>query len=316
MALTNYKSMVLLDEYLNYLEVIKGRSHNTVIEYRTDILMFLDFICEKRGIKNRDKYDVSMVNADFLNGITLSEMYDFVGFCQTKKMSSPGTRSRKIVSIRQFWKYLKNKRHVLEENVAEELETPKQPKRLPKHLTLEESVRLLMMAEESKRDYCILTIFLNCALRLSELISLDVDMVQKDTISIVGKGDKERTIFLTPATKKAINDWLAEREILGITERALFTSKFGTRLTGRAVEDIVKKYLKKAGIEKLGWSCHLLRHTACTMMYQYGNADLLSLQTIMGHTSVATTQIYASASKQQLENAVNANPLSSMFGIR
>lgn len=141
-------------------------------------------------------------------------------------------------------------------------------------------------------------------------------MVQKDTISIVGKGDKERTIFLTPATKKAINDWLAERETLEITERALFTSKFGTRLTGRAVEDIVKKYLKKAGIEKLGWSCHLLRHTACTMMYQYGNADLLSLQTIMGHTSVATTQIYASASKQQLENAVNANPLSSMFGIR
>lgn len=151
MALTNYKSMVLLDEYLNYLEVIKGRSHNTVIEYRTDILMFLDFICEKRGIKNRVKYDVSMVNAEFLNSITLSEMYDFVGFCQTKKMSSPGTRSRKIVSIRQFWKYLKNKRHVLEENVAEELETPKQPKRLPKHLTLEESVRLLMMAEAAKK---------------------------------------------------------------------------------------------------------------------------------------------------------------------
>lgn len=286
-------------------------------------------------VQENDMYLDSYVNGCNVVGVSCTENtrtltekgfddFDVVIIDEVSKATPPELlipliKGRKAVLVgdhRQLPPLFNEHENVLEENVAEELETPKQPKRLPKHLTLEESVRLLMMAEGSKRDYCILTIFLNCALRLSELIILDVDMVQKDTISIVGKGDKERTIFLTPATKKAINDWLAERETLGITERALFTSKFGTRLTGRAVEDIVKKYLKKAGIEKLGWSCHLLRHTACTMMYQYGNADLLSLMTIMGHSNPATTRIYASASKQQLENAVNANPLSSMFGIR
>lgn len=314
MALKNYKSFPLLEEYLNYLTVIKGRSLNTVIEYRTDILMFLQFMNEKREV-DIAKYDLSNIDADYLRSIELNDMYSFISHCQNDKNSSAGTRSRKIVSIRQFWKYLRTKAHVLEQNIAEELETPKIPKRIPKYLTLEESIRLLIECEKSPRDHCIITMFLNCALRLSELTSIDVYQVTGDTLNIIGKGNKERRIFLTPATKKAINEWLEERKKLNPSTNALFVTKNLTRITNRSVQDIVKKYIKKAGLEHRNISTHKLRHTAATLMYQYGNADLRSLQEILGHTSVATTEIYTHCSSNQLERTINANPLSNMFGV-
>lgn len=208
MALQNYHSFDLLDQYINYLLVIKGRSQNTAIEYRTDLLMFFSFLKRKREIAplNVSEYELADIDINFIRSITLNEMYSFVSFCQTEKNATAGTRSRKIVSIRQFWKYLKTKAHLLENNVAEELETPKNPKRIPKYLTLEQSVRLLIECEHHPRDKCIITIFLNCALRLSELVQIDVEQISGDTLNVIGKGNKERKIFLTPATKKAITD--------------------------------------------------------------------------------------------------------------
>ena len=311
--LKNYKSFALLEDYLTYLTVIKGRSHNTVIEYRTDILMFLEYLCNKTDNK-RDRYDLSMIDGDFLKEITLTEIYDFISNCQTEKNASAGTRARKIVSIRQFWKYLKKKAHIIINNVAEDLETPKIPKRMPKYLTLEESIRLLIASEYSARNYCIITIFLNCALRLSELTSLDIGQVSAETLQVIGKGNKERKIFLTPATKKAIEYWLLEREERKVDTTALFVTKQGKRMTGRSIQDVVKHCIKLANLEHKNISVHKLRHTAATLMYQYGKVDIRALQQILGHESIATTEIYTHVNENQLRSAVNSNPLSGIYG--
>ena len=210
-------------QYLGYLLVIKGRSENTVKEYRTDLLMFFNYVMATRNTPIVDK-NFTKVNVKFIRSISLNEMYSFISYCQIELHASPGTRARKIVSIRQFWKYLKTKAHLIDKNIAEELETPKLPKRIPKYLNLEESVRLLMGSKKSPRDHCIITIFLNCALRLSELASLDIDQVDNEVISVIGKGKKERKIFLTPASKKSINQWLQIRSSLNVPTKALFIS--------------------------------------------------------------------------------------------
>lgn len=267
----------LLEQYLNYLLVIKGRSNNTAIEYRTDIIMFMKFIINK----SKQKIEIADIDIELIKNITLNDMYSFITHCQINNKSCAGTRARKIVSIRQFWKYLKTKAHLLENNVAEELETPKIPKRIPKYLTLEQSVRLLIECEKNIRDRCIITLFLNCALRLSELVNIDVEQVNGETLSVIGKGNKERKIFLTPATKKAITDWLEVRHLKNPVDNALFITRKGTRITPRTVQDIVKKYIKKAGLDTKKLSVHKLRHTAATLMYQYGKTDIRSLQQIL-----------------------------------
>jgi site-specific recombinase XerD len=185
---------------------------------------------------------------------------------------------------------------------------------MPKYLSLDESIRLLIASEQSPRDYCILTIFLNCALRLSELVGLNTGQVQSDAIQIVGKGNKERRIFHTPATKKALSAWLEKREGMNPKTDALFITKNGTRVTDKGVQDIVKKYLTKAGLGGKGLSTHKLRHTAATTMFKYGHVDVRTLQQLLGHESLNTTQIYTAVDNDQLQSAVNSNPLASMFG--
>ncbi|PKM42177.1 MAG: integrase [Firmicutes bacterium HGW-Firmicutes-8] len=284
------KTCPLVEQYLSYLIVIKGRSENTILEYRTDLLMFFKFIFTIRKIELIGNC-FSMVDIYFIKSITLSDMYAFIAHCQTTQKASPGTRARKIVSIRQFWKYLKTKAHLIDNNIAEELETPKQPKRIPKYLNLEESVRLLIECKKSPRDHCIITIFLNCALRLSELVNLNIDQVNNDVLSVIGKGNKERKIFLTPAAKKSINSWLIIRNKLNTKTNALFISRNNKRVTTRAVQNIVKKYIIASEIDPETISTHKLRHTAATLMYKYGKVDIRSLQQILGHESVATTEI-------------------------
>ena len=310
--LKNYVSFELLDEYLNYLTVIKGRSINTIIEYRTDILMFMEYVCEIRKLE-KNKYDFSNITDIFVKTITLSEMYSFISYCQTEKNATAGTRARKIVSIRQFWKYLKNKANIIDINIAENLETPKIPKRLPKYLTLDESIRLLIASEKSTRNNCIITIFLNCALRLSELINIDLEQVTSDTLKIIGKGNKERKIYLTISTRKAIDKWLIERQKIQSDSKALFITKQGTRMTSRSVQDVVNKYIKIANLEGKNISVHKLRHTAATLMYKYGKVDIRSLQMILGHESIATTEIYTHIDEIQLQTAINSNPLAGMY---
>ncbi len=207
-------------------------------------------------------------------------MYTFLAYCQDTLHSSPGTRARKIVSIRQFWKYLKTKAHLIDNNIAEELETPKQPKRFVRCLTLEESVRLLIEANSSSaRDNCIITIFLNCALHLSELAALNVDKVDADVVSVIGKGNKERKIYMTPAVKQALGQWLAIRSTLSVNTNALFISRNNNRLTARSIQNVVKKHIVASCINPEGLSTHKLRHTAATLMYKYGRVDIRSLHT-------------------------------------
>lgn len=300
-------SCPLLDQYCGYLSVIKGRSENTIIEYKTDIRMFLKYLVEIGQIK------VNLVDVSALCAITINDMYSFINLSKKSLNISAGTRARRIVSLRQFWKYLIIKAHVLDHNIAEELETPKRPKRIPKYLSLEESMRLLMASQNNTRDHCILTIFLNCALRLSELVSLDVDKVGQDVVNIIGKGNKERKIFLTPSTQKALNRWLQIRRNINIDTNALFVSRNKQRITARAVQDIIKKYVAKAGLDPRFISTHKLRHTAATLMYKYGRVDIRSLQLVLGHESIATTEIYTHIDEQQLSSAVNSNPLAMMF---
>jgi site-specific recombinase XerD len=306
------KTCPLIEQYLNYLVVIKGRAENTIKEYRTDLLMFFSFLINSREIPF-DYKDFSLINIDFIKSISLNDMYKFISYCKIELKSSAGTRARKIVSIRQFWKYLKIKAHLIDNNIAEELETPKLPKRIPNYLNLEESVRLLIESKKSPRDHCILTIFLNCALRLSELASLNIDQVNNDILTVVGKGNKERKIFLTPAAKKSINTWLQIRNTLNTKTKALFISRNNNRITTRAVQNIVKKYVIASGLDPTIISTHKLRHTAATLMYKYGRVDIRSLQQILGHESVATTEIYTHIDEQQLQSAVNSNPLAMMF---
>lgn len=305
------KSCTLVEQYLGYLITIKGRSNNTIIEYRTDILHFFKYVAIIRDMVHDDfKY----ADLDFIKSITLADMYGFIAYCQNTLNSSPGTRARKIVSIRQFWKYLKTKAHLIDNNIAEELETPKLPKCIPHYLTLEESVRLLIKTKASSvRDNCIITIFLNCALRLSELAALNIDQVNSDVLTVVGKGNKERKIFITPAVKQALSEWMVIRNTIAVNSNALFVSRNHQRITPRAIENLVKKHIAATGLNPEEISPHKLRHTAATLMYKYGHVDIRSLQQILGHESIATTEIYTHVDEAQLQAAVNANPLAMMF---
>lgn len=315
-SLKDNRTCALLEQYLSYLTVVKGRSPLTAEEYRVDNNMLFEYIKRERGVPEEiiKERDFSDVDIDFIKSITIADMYAFITYCGEVRNVTPATRARKIVSIRQFWKYLKSKAHLLDNNVAEELESPKLPKRMPKYLSLDESIRLLIASEPSPRDYCILTIFLNCALRLTELVNLDVEQVKADAIQIIGKGNKERRIFHTPATKKALEAWMTQRSGMNPETNALFLTKNGTRVTNKGVQDIVKKYLKKAGLAGKGLSTHKLRHTAATTMFRYGHVDVRTLQQLLGHESLNTTQIYTSVDNEQLQSAVNSNPLASMFG--
>lgn len=307
------KSCSLVEQYLNYLTIIKCRAENTIKEYRTDILMFFSFLSEARSYSvNNDDY--SWINIDVIKSITLTDMYTFITYCQEQLHSSSGTRARKIVSLRQFWKYLKSKACLIDNNIAEGLESPRLPTQIPKYLNLEESVRLLIACNDSARDHCIITLFLNCALRLSELASLNIDQVDNNTLTICGKGNKERKIFLTPSAKKAIFRWLQARQNLKLdSTNALFVSRSHTRLSMHGIQNVVKKYVQAAGLDDSSISVHKLRHTAATLMYKYGKVDVRSLQQILGHESIATTQIYTHIDEQQMQSAVNSNPLALMF---
>ena len=241
------KTCLLLEEYLGYLGAIKHRSPCTIQEYRVDILMFFMWLSTQRGqpIESRD---FDFVDKAFVYSITLADMYAYISYYQLERQASSGAQARRIVAIRQFWRYLKEN-SVIEVNVAERLEAPKQPKRLPKYLSLEESVRLLIACEHHPRNHCIITILLNCVLRISELASLDVSQVSGDVLSIIGKGNKERKIFLTPAAKLSVTHWLEDRSKIDAPTDALFLSRTNQRMSIRSLQDVVKKYVSLAGFE-------------------------------------------------------------------
>lgn len=307
----------LIKDYLLYMQNVKGRSPKTVDEYFLDLRTFFRYINISHNLVPTstpfDEIKIDNVNEDLVRKITLLDAYEFMNFLIRDKANNNSSRSRKTSSIRQFYKYLERNK-IIENNPMKELDTPKQKKSLPKYLTLEQSIELLNAVEGpyKQRDYCIITLFLNCGLRLSELVGLNYNDIRTDnTMRVLGKGNKERIIYLNAACIDAINAYKEVRPVDGVKDKyALFISRNNKRMSPKTVQAMVYKYLEKIGLNSQGYSCHKLRHTAATLMYQTGNVDIRVLKDILGHENLGTTEIYTHLKNEQLEQAANANPLS------
>lgn len=308
----------LLKDFLGYMQTVKGKSPATVDEYYTDLRTFFRYLKKVRKLvpEAMELQDISITDIDlnFIKSITLTDIYDFMNYAMRERKNNAATRARKTSSIRSFFHYLTNKKCLLPINPAEELEVPKKKKALPKFLTLEQSLELLNAVDGNfkERDYCIITLFLNCGIRLSELTGLNYSDVQLDerTMKVTGKGNKERIIYLNDACIDAIKRYLEVRPVDGVIDKkALFISRQNRRMSPKTVQAMVYKYLEKIGLDSNGYSVHKLRHTAATLMYQHGNVDIRVLKEILGHENLGTTEIYTHLTSSRMESAANANPL-------
>lgn len=314
-----------LNSFLDYSVTILNKSPNSIKEYNYDLATFLKFIKIHFGLTKETDFAKITVNdlpISVIQKITLDDIHAFISYLATELRSKSATRARKVSSIRIFFKYLSAKAKLIEVNPAQNLETPKLDKRTPKYLTLEDSKKLLDVASDednrnSERDYAITTLFLNCGMRLSELVNINIKDIQFDDckMTVIGKGNKERTIYLNNACMRAISQYLSVRPKEGIeykSKDALFLSERRERISNRTVQYIVKKELQKAGLDTNKYSVHKLRHTAATLMYQYGNVDIRALQELLGHASISTTEIYTHVANEQVRNAVESNPLANL----
>ncbi len=310
----------LLKDFLQNIYIVKNKSTLTVEEYCLDNKLFLKFLKKEKGLVPADTtiedIDISDVDLPFLKEVTLNDAYIFLSYCKSERKNDSASRARKVASIRAFFKYLSVQQKLLDENPMEELETPKKKKAKPKYLTLDESLRLLNCVEGKykERDFCILVLFLNCGLRLSELVSINYrDIRDNNTLYITGKGNKERTVYLNQACIDAVKNYMAVRPVDGVIDKdALFLSSRLKRISPKTVQHIVYENLEKAGLEGRGLSTHKLRHTAATLMYQYGNVDVLVLKDILGHENLGTTEIYTHIVDEQLKKASESNPLANV----
>ena len=319
----------ILREFLIYHETIKGQSPLTISEYYLDLRMFLRFIKLMRGdmpLNTRlDDIDIKDVDIEFIRSITTSDIFDFLSYLANDRVVNPDSpapeygisstaRARKLSAIKSFYKYLTVRTKQLQENPVADLEYPKLRKSLPRYLTLEQSAALLkaVSGQNEKRDYAILMLFLNCGIRRSELVGLNLTDVYEDRIRVVGKGNKERIVYFGAACRKAIDAYLVERNQKVLTDnRALFGSRDGNRISVTAVHRLVKKALLQAGLDATQFSAHKLRHTAATMMLS-GGVDVKTVQEVLGHENLNTTQIYTHIENTELKVASEANPLSKL----
>jgi len=310
---------VVVKDFLEYMETIRGKSKKTICGYLYDLTLFFKFMKIRRNIvpEDTDFDDISISDIDnyFIRTIGLNDLYAFITYVAKERNNLNYARARKVACLRSFFKYLHVKAKIIDENPAAELEPPKINIRQPIYLTLEESKALLNVIDGKykERDYAMIMLFLNCGLRLSELVNIDMDKISGDTLRVIGKGNKERIVYLNDACIKALNDYINIRikeEVKEKDRNALFISKFKERISPRMVQEIVKKYIKKAGLDENKYSPHKLRHTAATLMYKYGNVDIRALQHILGHESVSTTQIYTHIDDERLRQAIRSNPLS------
>ena len=313
---------VVIRDFLTYNETIKGKSSRSVEGYYLDLQTFFRYMLTARGMADKntpfEEIDISPVDIELIKTVTLSDLYSFLVYCKNERGNNPATRARKTSTLKIFFRYLCEQTHQLETNPTLMLDSPKVKQSLPKHLTLEDSLELLNSVDgaNQKRDFCILTLFLNCGLRLAELCSLNVSDIKPDgTMTVTGKGNKERLVYLNDACMNAVNEYLAVRpsENLPYTQKnALFISRNHRRISPKTVQHIVKTYLEKAGLGGQGFSTHKLRHTAATLMYQHGKVDIRVLKDILGHSNLGTTQIYTHVSDSQIKNAIDSNPLSNV----
>ena len=324
--ITREKNPEYLNSFLDYSITILNKSPNSVKEYNYDLSNFLKFMMIRFKLTNIDIYDeidITSFSERDLKRITLDDIHAYISHLAVNNRSKATTRARKISTIRIFFKYLSQKANILEVNPAQNLETPKLEKRMPKYLSLEDSKKLLNAADNQdnrnyKRDYAITTLFLNCGMRLSELVGINVNDIDFDEckMTVIGKGNKERTVYLNKSCMVAINDYLFSRPPQNLVKKdsknsdiALFLSEQKQRISNRTVQAIINKELKLAGLDAKSLSVHKLRHTAATLMYQYGNVDIRALQELLGHQSISTTEIYTHVSNEQVRNAIESNPL-------
>lgn len=305
-------------DFLQYSLTIKGLSPRTVNGYYIDLRTFFKYLVMSRGLAGDtiDLEEISICDLDlaFAQKINKAEIYDFLFYVTQNRNNTAATRSRKLSSLKGLFKYLTSKTGHLQSNPMDDIEMPAQKKRLPKYLSLQESMELLnnIQSDFYERDYCIITLFLNCGMRLSELVGLDITDIKDDTMRVVGKGNKERIVYLNQACLEAIQAMLNERAKMPNLQdtKAMFVSKrTGKRLSARRVQQIVNHCFTLAGLDGKGYSVHKLRHTAATLMYQHGKVDLLSLKEILGHADVSTTEIYTHLDSSQLKQAADSSPL-------
>ena len=314
-----------LNAFLDYAITILNKQPNTIKEYNYDLANFLKFLkIHFKLTKTHDfsKITISDLTIDTIKKVTLEDIHSYISYMAIDLKSKPATRARKASSIRVFFNYLSQKAKLIEINPAQNLETPKLEKRMPKYLSLEDSKKLLKVASDEdarnpERDYAIITLFLNCGMRLSELVNINIkDINFSDCkLNVIGKGNKERTIYLNKACINSINEYLKVRPKIAIkssSKDALFLSERRERISNRTVQYIVKQELKRAGLDIKKYSVHKLRHTAATLMYQYGNVDIRALQELLGHESISTTEIYTHVENTQVRNAVESNPLANV----
>lgn len=311
-----------LDEFLAYFSAVKERSDLTIREYTYDLQLFFRWYLVYMGrISPNEEFediDLSVIDLSDLKAIQLGDFYRFFSWLANERGVGPAGRARKVSALRAFFDYLTNKAKVLDINPTSELESPKQMRALPQYLDIDEARSLLAMAAaddgpNASRDYCILVIFLTCGIRLSELVGIDLSDINGDSLRVIGKGNKERQVYLNQLAQEAIEAYLPERLLpKDEHEDALFVSRNRQRISQRAVENVVEKYLLMAGLDSKRYSPHKLRHTAATLMYQYGEADLRSLQQILGHESVATTEIYTHVSSSMLRDTIERHPLNTL----
>lgn len=317
----------IVKKFLNYKDTAQNRSKKTVFQYYHDLRTYARFMLLR---KNPDKYaDCEFNNISFSDAedellikAEPDDIYEFISFCSRTLENGVAARHRKLSCIRSFYKYISKRLLLIKDSPAESIDSPSMPKKLPKYLTLEESKQLLSSVDGkyAVRDYCIVTMFLNCGMRVSELVGIDISDISKDltSVNVTGKGSKERIIYLNTACQNALREYLETRpkDVKLNAKNALFISRNRNRLSVQAVQTLIYKHLKAAGLENRNMSVHKLRHTAATLMYQHGKTDVRVLKDILGHEQLSTTQIYTHVNNDMIREAVNDNPLADIKHTR
>lgn len=317
----------ILLEFLSYHETVKAHSQKTVDEYYLDLRNFFRYMKQLREPElsgcEPEQIDIRDIGIEFIRSITLTDVYSYLAYLSRERPQRPNSeksskglsaasRARKVATLRSFFNYLCNKVHLLQENPIQDIDSPKIRKTLPRYLTLDECVQLLEGVDgpNRERDLCILTLFLNCGLRISELIGLNRSDIQDDALRVLGKGDKVRIVYLNQACKDALAAYLRVRPVVGGKDQdALFVSRNRQRISRATVHSLVKKHLADAGLDSQRYSSHKLRHTAATLMLQNG-VDVKAVQEVLGHEHLNTTEIYTHIDNESLRIAAKANPLS------
>lgn len=317
----NSENPEFFNEYLVHIKVVKMLSERTIQEYYFDNKMFLKYFyyMNHDNCNDMDDAEISKITIEDIKKVTISDIYNFIFYTADERHNQVRARYRKVSALRSLFKYLSKEANIIENNPTDNIEVPVPKAPIPKFLSLDESLRLLETANtsDSLRDYCIITLFLNCGMRLSELVGINISDIDftENRLKLLGKGNKERMVYLNAACIDALNKYLVIRRDnqKASEEPALFISNQNKRISKRRVQQIVEGTLQAAGLDGKGITTHKLRHTAATLMYQYGDADVLTLKELLGHASVATTEIYTHLNDDNVRNAVESNPLANVI---